>query len=425
MISKYRFFQNSPFSSRSLQLAFLIRMLSSLVVYYIYSSHYPIRAEADTFKYFDDSYYMAQAFWEHPIDFFQMLFGIDCNSAYFNETYFNNMSNWVRSYDNGLLNDNRLVIRFNAFIRIFSFGNYHIHALVFNLIAFLGSVSMGNVFYAVSKSKIKSYLAVFVIPSVIFWSSGIFKESILIFALGIFLFHFYNVSKGKWKIKSGIILLGTLAILLVMKLYVFLAFLPACVCYFMARNKAKPILTYLTVYTVFLLLGLALASLAPQYSFINLIVDKQRDFINLSQFFEVNSAFSMDYLEPTLWSLLKACPEAILNVFTKPWLGEVNSFLFIPPLFENLLLFVLFLFCFLWRKKLNSVQIRFVFFCLTFTLVMYLIIGLTTPITGALVRYKIPSAPFLWFSVLMILNTRKFPKGLRKNKLYQWLHSYL
>lgn len=425
MISKYRFFQNSPFSSRSLQLAFFIRMLSSLVVYYVYSAHYPIRAEADTFKYFDDSYYMAQAFWEHPIDFFQMLFGIDCNSAYFNETYFNNMSNWVRSYDNGLLNDNRLVIRFNAFIRIFSFGNYHIHALVFNLIAFLGSVSMGNVFYAVSKSKLKSYLAVFVIPSVVFWSSGIFKESILIFALGIFLFHFYNVSRGKWNIKSGFILVGTLAILLVMKLYVFLAFLPACVCYFMARNKTKPIWTYLTVYTAFLLLGLALASLAPQYSFINLIVDKQRDFINLSQFFEVNSAFSMDYLEPTLWSLLKACPEAILNVLTKPWLGEVNSFLFIPPLFENLFLFVLLLFCFLWRKKLNSVQIRFVFFCLTFTLVMYLIIGLTTPITGALVRYKIPSAPFLWFTFLLILNTRKFPKGLRKNKLYQWLHTYL
>ena len=172
-------------------------------------------------------------------------------------------------------------------------------------------------------------------------------------------------------------------------------------------------------------MGLGLAALAPQYSFINLIVDKQRDFINLSQFFEVNSAFAMDYLEPTLWSLIKASPEAILNVFTKPWLGEVNSLLFIPPLFENLLLFILLLFCFSSRKKLTSNQARFVFFCLSFTIIVYLIIGLTTPITGALVRYKIPAAPFLWFGILMILNTHKFPKGLRKNKLYLWLHSYL
>ena len=425
MVSKHRFFQNSPFSTRSLQLAFLLRMLSSLVVYYIYSEYYTVRAEADTFKYFDDSYHMSKGFWEHPIDFFQMLFGIDCNTAYFHDNYFNDMSNWVRSYDNGLLNDNRLVIRFNALIRIFSFGNYHIHTLIFNFIAFIGSVSMGNVFYAVSKSKFKSYLAVFIIPSVVFWSSGIFKESILLFALGVFLFHFYQACKGKWSTKRGAVLLSTLCILIVMKLYVFLAFLPACVCYFMSKNKAKPYWTYLSIYGIFLLMGLGLAALAPQYSFISLIVDKQRDFINLSQFFEVNSAFAMDYLEPTLWSLIKASPEAILNVFTKPWLGEVNSLLFIPPLFENLLLFILLLFCFSSRKKLTSNQARFVFFCLSFTIIVYLIIGLTTPITGALVRYKIPVAPFIWFSILMILNTHRFPKGLRKNKLYLWLHSYL
>jgi hypothetical protein len=284
---------------------------------------------------------------------------------------------------------------------------------------------MGNVFYAVSKSKLKSYLAVFIIPSVVFWSSGIFKESILLFALGVFLFHFYNACIGKWSKKRGVILLGTLGILIVMKLYVFVAFLPACICYFMSKNKEIPYWTYFRVYGLFFLIGMGLAVVAPQYSFIDLIVDKQRDFINLSQFYEVNSAFAMDYLEPTFWSLIKASPEAILNVFTKPWLGEVNSLLFIPPLFENLLLFFLLLICFLWRKKLSPNQARFAFFCLSFTMLVYLIIGLTTPITGALVRYKIPVAPFLWFSILLILNTHKFPKGLRKNKLYQWLHSYL
>ena len=425
MVSKQRFFQNSPFSTRSLQFAFFLRMLSSLLVYYLYSEHYTIRAEADTFKYFDDSYHMSKALWDHPRDFFQMLFGIDCNTAYFHDNYFNDMSNWVRSYDNGLLNDNRLVIRFNAFLRIFSFGNYHVHTLVLNFIAFIGSVSLGNVFYKVSKSKLKSYLAVFLIPSVVFWSSGIFKESILLFALGVFLFHFYQASKGKWSKKRGLILLATLCILIVMKLYVFVAFLPACVCYFMSKNKDKPYWTYSIIYGIFLLMGLGLAALFPQYSFIDLIVDKQRDFINLSQFYEVNSAFAMDYLEPTLWSLIKASPEAILNVFTKPWLGEVNSLLFIPPLFENLLLLFLLLICFSWRKKLSPNQARFVFLCLSFTMLVYLIIGLTTPITGALVRYKIPVTPFLLFSLLLILNTHKFSKGLRKNKLYQWLHSYL
>ena len=76
LISRGAFFKSSPFSSYSLQLAFCIKSLAGLVVFYLYSEYYPVRSEADTFKYFDDSYYMAKAFWEHPVDYFQMLLGI-------------------------------------------------------------------------------------------------------------------------------------------------------------------------------------------------------------------------------------------------------------------------------------------------------------------------------------------------------------
>lgn len=424
-ISKHACFKKSPFSSQSLQFAFFIRAFSSLLVYYLYSEYYPVREEADTFKYFDDSYFMAQALWEHPGDFLQMLLGIECDTAYFHETYFNHMSNWVRSYDNGLFNDNRLVIRANAFIRIFSFGNYHIHALVFNFIAFLGCLSLGKVFFSVSQSKLKSYLVVFLIPSVVFWSSGIFKESILLFAMGTFLHHFYEFSRGNGNTKRGLVLLLMSGILIVMKLYVFAAFLPACICYYFAKKRKSIIWVYTLVFSVFLLLGWIVGVLNPQYSFIHLIVDKQRDFINLSQFFEVNSAFQMDYLKPTLGSLLKACPEAILNVLTKPWLGEINSPLFVPPLIENLMFLLTTLFCFIWRQKAGKGQLNFIVFCLSFALVMSAVIGLTTPITGALVRYKIPMAPFVWMAVLMLINTHKFPKGFKKTKIYQWIHTYL
>lgn len=425
LISRNKFFKNSPFSSTSLQFAFVIRALSSLAVFYIYSEYYTVRGEADTFKYFDDSHYMAQALWNHPLDYFQMLFGINCDTNYFHEEYFNQMSNWVRSYDNGLFNDNRLIIRFNAFIRIFSFGNYHVHALVFNLIAFIGSVYIGKVFYTVSGSKLKSYFTVFLVPSLIFWSSGIFKESILLFALGAFLYLFYQGSIGNWNRKKGLVLLFMAGILIVMKLYVFAAFLPACICYYVARNQQRTSAIYLGLFTSFLILAFALGAFKPELSFIALIVDKQRDFINLAHHFDVNSAFPMDYLQANLGSLLKASPEAILNAFTKPWIGEVNSVLFIPPLFENILLLFAVLLCFYSRKKLARLQFKFIFFCLVFTLVLYLIIGLTTPITGALVRYKIPAAPFIWITVLMLLDTRQFPNFLTRNKLYKWLHTSL
>ena len=425
LISRGAFFKSSPFSSNSLQLAFCIKSLAGLVVFYLYSEYYPVRSEADTFKYFDDSYYMAKAFWEHPADYFQMLLGIDCNTEYFNTNYFNHMSNWVRSYDNGLFNDNRLIIRLNALFRIFSSGNYHVHSLCFNLIAFIGSLQLAKVFYAVSKSKLKSYLVVFLIPSVVFWSSGVFKESILIYGLGTFLFYFYQFSIGN-RSRTGIFfLLFSSGVLVVMKLYIFAAFLPVCIAFYFTRNRKKIFLSYVLLFTLFLAFGLVLDALVPRYSFIHLIVDKQRDFINLSKFFEVNSAFQMEYLQPTLFSLLTAAPEALLNVFTKPWLSEVNSFLFIPPLIENLFVISLAIFCLIWRKKISDKQLKFVFLCFSFTLTVYIVIGLTTPITGALVRYKIPALPFLWMALLILINTQKFPKGLKNHKTYQWVNSFL
>ena len=191
-ISKLDFFKNGPFSTRSLQLAFFLRIAMGFGLFLIYSYHYPSRQDADTFKYFDDSKYMYDAFWTNPGDYFKMLFGIHCNTEYFNTEYFNNMSNWVRSYDNGLFNDNRLMIRVNAFLRIFSFGNYHVHSIILAFLAFMGSFSLSKLFFEVSRSKVLTYIAVFLIPSLVFWSSGILKEAVLLAALGFFAYHFYQ-----------------------------------------------------------------------------------------------------------------------------------------------------------------------------------------------------------------------------------------
>ncbi|MDO7610278.1 MAG: hypothetical protein MUQ68_05425, partial [Crocinitomicaceae bacterium] len=57
-ISKLDFFKRGPFSSQSLQLAFGVRVAMGFLLFLIYSLYYPVRQDADTFKYFDDSQYM-------------------------------------------------------------------------------------------------------------------------------------------------------------------------------------------------------------------------------------------------------------------------------------------------------------------------------------------------------------------------------
>ena len=425
LIGKLNYFKTAGFSALSLQFAFLIKAFCGLVIYLIYTYYYPVRMEADTFKYFDDSKYLYNALWENPLDYFKMLFGINCENDYFLKQYYSDMYNWYRSYDNGLLNDNRLVIRLNAFVRLFSFGNYHVHSLFFNFLTLIGSYSLARLFLVFSESKWKTYLVVFLIPSFVFWSAGILKESILIFALGSFTWNVYKLISGSHKISTYLWILFLIPILFIMKFYVFVALIPAILAWWISQKTKRTISIHLVTIVACLLVALGIGTIFPTYNFLVIMAAKQGDFINLANFLNVNSSIYMDYLEPNLWSFIKASPKAFINTLTRPWPTELKGILFYPPLFENLfIIFILFIGWF-YRKKVNPQQWKFIIFCLTFSILLFVIIGLTTPIIGAIVRYKIPAIPFLIFVALLFLDDSKLPQKLRSNKFILWLHSHL
>ena len=425
IIGNLSYFKTAGFSAFSLQVAFLLKAFSGLVIYLIYTYYYPVRMEADTFKYFDDSKYLYEAIWHKPIDYFKMLFGINCENDYFLKNYYSDMYNWYRSYDNGLLNDNRLVIRINAFIRLFSFGNYHVHSLFFNFLTFLGSYSLARLFLVISESKWKAYLSVFLVPSVVFWSAGILKEAILIFALGSFCWNFYKIIKGDRKLTTYAWITLLIPVLIVMKLYVFVAFIPAVIAWWISQKTKHTILVHLLSVVVCVGAAMLIGYLVPTYNFLAIMAAKQGDFINLAKFLKVNSSIYMDYLEPNLWSFLKASPKAFVNTLTRPWPTELKGILFYPPLFENIFIIFMLFTGWFYRKKVTTQQWKFVFFCLTFSILLFIIIGLTTPIIGAIVRYKIPAIPFLIFVALLFFDGSKIPISIRSTKFIVWLHSFL
>jgi hypothetical protein len=425
LIARSAYFKKSGLSVQSLQVAFLLKVCCGAVLFLLYTYYYPVRKDADTFKYFDDSRFLYEALWTKPVDFLKMLFGIDCESEYFKTMYFEKMNNWYRSYENGLLNDNRLVIRINAVFRLVSFGNYHVHSLFLNFLAFIGSYSLARLFLVFTESKWKTYLAVFLIPSVVFWSSGILKEAVLLFALGLFGWNFHRLMFEKWQWRKLPLLVFLLAILLVMKLYVFIAFVPAVLAWWISKYTKRTIMVHTSMIIGGVLFGLSLAQIVPSLNFIEIMANKQRDFINLSKAFNVNSAIEMSYLEPNLWSFIKATPKALINTFTRPWLTEIKSILFVPPLLENLFIIGILITSWFYGRKVSATQWKFVIFCLTFSIILFLIIGLTTPIIGAIVRYKIPAIPFLTIAALMFFDGQKLPRFIAQNRLLVWINSRL
>ena len=117
----------------------------------------------------------------------------------------------------------------------------------------------------------------------------------------------------------------------------------------------------------------------------------------------------------SFWSITKSIPTAFLNTFTRPWISDIRGILFIPSVLENVLAFLLAFFAILNKEKLDATKKNFVLFCFTFTIVLFLIIGLTTPIIGAIVRYKIPALPFLTFGLFLCVRKSQIPQIISQN----------
>ncbi|MFN3918028.1 MAG: hypothetical protein ACK4K0_09830 [Flavobacteriales bacterium] len=421
IMGRLSFFKNAPFSAGALRFAFLLKVFSGLIIYYLYTVYYPVRMEADTFKYFDDSEIMFNALKKKPLDYFQMLFGLNCETTYFYENYFNDMNNWVRVYENTLYNDSRIVIRINAFFRLFSLGNYHVHSLLFSFMAFVGLTALAKLFYAYAQSKWKVFLAVFLIPSVVFWSSGVLKEGVLLLALGFFCVSVNKLISHKFNLNHLWIFLVCSMVLLIMKVYVFMALIPAAAGWWLSTKWNKTLLSFIVSVVFFLFGALLLGYLLPKYDLVQLLVNKQNDFVRMAQKYDINSAFEMNYLTPDILSFAKAMPGALLNTVTKPWLTELKSPLFVPAFIENIGLMTLLALAMVYRNKTALQQHRFLYFVLCFTLLLFVVLGLTTPVIGAMVRYKIPALPFFCMGILMLFNHEKLPSFLQKNKLITWI----
>lgn len=420
ILKKWRFFKDSGITTTALWGLFALKLTAGLLLTWVYTSYYPNRFEADVFKYFDDSEVMYNALLSKPIDYFKMIFSIGNDNDYFFNEYYVKMNNWDRLYDSNAYNDSHTIIRANAIIRVFSMGNFHIHTLVFSIMSMIGLTSIFRVFKEFFPNKKGALIIlIFLIPSVLFWSSGALKESILLFGMGILLLSLKRIMNSKVSAIPILLFLLSFTLLFFIKFYVLIALIPGIIGYVIVKkfNLSKPLIAYASIVLVCGILALNSKSIPPHFDFVETMVRKQKDFIGLVNFQESGSKFELTPLEPTLWGIAKVVPEGITNCFVRPLPWKKGNLIYIPSILENVfILFLIFIGIvsrFKSKNQLTKEHKNLLWFCITFTLILFTIIGITTPVAGALVRYKVPALPFLGIIILSYVNieliTKKIP----------------
>lgn len=409
IISKITFFNDKEISKHWFIVVFGFKVILSIILTSIYTNYYTNRETADIFKYFDDSKVMFDALKTNPIDYFKMLFGIDNDSSYFNINYYNNMEHWYRFYNSNLFSDSHTIIRFNALIRLFSFGYFQVHNVFINFIALIGLTAIYKAFkpYFLNFKKPLFYV-IFLIPSVAFWGSGLLKEGILFFALGLFVLHFFKLCNS-FSLKSIVIIGGTIILILYTKLYILIALIPAMIGYllYLKLFKGKALLSYSISFISILLLSLFLNVTSSKYDPFKQLINKQADFIHLisNPDIDAKSIVYIPIIKDNI-DVLKSIPHALSNTILRPFLWEVTSPFILLNALENLLLMLLLIIAFLFRTKKITHKNQF-YFCLAFVFTLFAIVGITTPVLGAIVRYKIPGLPFLLIALLFIIDLEK------------------
>ena len=438
-------------------------------------------------KYFNDAVKIFELTKHKPSSYFSILSGIDLNQDAENITQHLNF--WYQEESASVINDSRMVIRFNLLMLPLSRGNIYIHLVMMVFISFIGLYLIYLSFEKIFSGKeVLLLVACFGAPSVMFWSSGIMKEGLLVFFLGILIYHLFHFEKISIKTFSIIVL--AFCGMFFSKFYVALAIVPSLLfilfCFVLKKisNTINLVLTCSAVLIFAFLFNTLLDNLPleklskKQNDFINLSVggvylsnnsspydtiftlkssslipsanlasghvvklknstvyhhwqnpgyadtliahENQNNYTILKLLEPTGSAITLKRLMPNYKSIIFLFPEGFLNVFFRPFIFDIENLFSLLACFENILFLILIIVMFILFVKPHESGLKIIYFSLLFVFTLYSLVGLTTPVLGAAVRYKVPAIPFLMISIFLLLDFSRlemfFSKPFKKLK---------
>lgn len=301
------------------------------------------------------------------------------------------------------------VIRVAAILDLFTFSTYSATAVLFAVIAFIGAWMMFVTFYRRHPQAHRLLaLSCLFIPSVIFWGSGILKDTLTLAFVGVATYCVCKVFMER-KFNIFLILLMVLSFFIVysIKKYILMSFLAGLFVWIGAAYFFKIRIMMLRIVLIpFVVIGggaLAYTSINkvtendPKYSLQNIAQTAMVTAYDIRYWTgrDAGSGYTLGELDGSLGSMLKLAPSAINVSLFRPYLWEANSPLMLLSAAESIatLWFTLYL-LFRIRKHIIRYLSTDVIFCLVFALIFAFGVGVSTYNFGTLARYKIPLLPY-------------------------------
>jgi hypothetical protein len=279
-------------------------------------------------------------------------------------------------------------------------------------------------------------LAIFWAPSLVFWGSGLLKDTITLGALGLMCYSAIGLISGK---KGKILLLITLYIsatlILNLKAYIIYTFLPCLLLWYYVKFNQKienialrilavPVITFFIVIFGYLLI-INLASETQKYGSLDAITARIGGFHTDHGRRTDASTYHLGEIDYTPLGMLSKLPESVNVTLYRPYLWEVSNVVMLVTAVESLIFLLVTKYMLLRAGPIRLLQALFtnpeVMLCISFTLILGFVVGFTSMNFGALARFKIPILPFFIMGLLIIQDSgiirKKKKPSAKRNKL--------
>ena len=383
------------------------KFLGAIALGLIYQFYY---GGGDTFNYYHHELVISEAFGESFVTGLKVLFHAPVSPE---------ISQYVAQMQWYGSPTEYFVAQVAAIFGLFCFDTYLVIGLMFACLSFAGIWAMYNTFSRISPGAYKELaVSVFFIPSVFFWGSGLMKDSLCIGALGFIFYGFYHAFiEKKYIIKALILAALGIYVLVSVKVYILLSFLPPALIWVFNENnrRIKSGLLRSILRPVFLALGLVAGYLGAT----NLTagddkydVDKigERTKINQEYLYSLTkdqgSAYNIGSFDGSLGSMASVAPQAVAVTLFRPFPWEARNPVMVLSALEAIVFIYLTIKMLFGNGLLRGfgqiVAQPILTFCFLFSIIFAIGVGTNSGNFGTLVRYKIPLMPF-YLSALFIM----------------------
>ncbi|MBD0400822.1 hypothetical protein [Flammeovirga sp. EKP202] len=332
-----------------------------------------------------------------------------------------------------------LMVQISGIIQLFTLKSFYVTSLFFGLWSFLGTWKLVQLFTSIYKTNYKLICyAVLFIPSCLFWSSGIMKETITTGAIGFFVFYSSNILfKKKDTLLSFLVLITTFFLIKTIKGATIFVLFPCLLLWVFLYNykRISTILKYSLSLLLLCSVPLVLFLMAPK---IQEYIENNEEFVSAQKTIHGfqsdhggewrkgrghgggdTSAYHLTTAgDLSLLGMLKALPEAISYTLFRPFPWETKKVVQLLGSLESFAFILITIYIFFKVGVIKTMGQTFtdphLGFVLSYALFFGFIAGYISFNYGVLQRFKTPMMPF--YTLFLVIHYQYITKKTQKRK---------